>query len=110
MPSSSKTPCNWVPPVAINVRTVQEANTVDHHALLVRGLALQHPRSISGAHVLLDHRISGARWQVIAIGPDRGARIVRKKRPIEFVTVIATHWIGSGADGVTHRIRRVGLV
>ena len=48
--------------------------------------------------------VAGARRHVVAVGPDRGPRIVRKQRPEEFVAEVAPERIGAGAHRVTHRV------
>src|SRR5262245_58921270 len=54
--------------------------------------------------MLLDHIVTRTGRNVIAIGPDRRPRIVRKERPQEFVAIVWAERIRSGAHGITHRV------
>src|SRR5438552_6789470 len=90
--------------LAVDIRVVEKIRAVNDDALLPGRLALQHLRAISDARVLLDHFVAGTGWNVVAIRPDRRARVVREERPQEFVTIVRAKWIGTGADCITHRI------
>src|SRR5215831_5391195 len=61
--------------------------------------------------MLLNDFITGACWNVVAVGPDRRPRIIRKQRPEEFVAIIGTEWVRTRADRITHRVGtlRTGL-
>ena len=92
-------------PLPVDVGVVQEVHAVDDDALLGRRLPFQHAVAIDHAGVLLDHVVAGTGRDVVAVGPDRRARVIREERPIEGVSVVRSERIGSDADRVAHRVR-----
>src|SRR6266480_3423185 len=91
--------------LAIKVRIVEKVYAVNDHTLLACRLALQHLCAIGDAGMLLDHFVAGTGGNVVAVGPNRRPRIVRKKRTQEFVAIVRAKWIGSDADRIAHRVR-----
>ena len=91
--------------LAIEIGVVEKVHVVDDDALLGRVLALEHPRPIDDAGVLLNHVVAGAGRHVVAVGPDRRTRIVRKERPHELVSIVWAERVGPGAQRVAHRER-----
>src|SRR5262249_12630 len=98
--------------LAINVRVVQEINSVNDDALLAGRFALEHLRALHNAGMLLDHVVARAGRDVVTVGPNRRARIIREERPQKFVAIVWAERVGTGADRVAHRVRalRAGLL
>src|SRR5262245_35712680 len=92
-------------PIAVNVSVVQEIHSVNDDALLAGRLALEHLCALHDARMLLDHVVSRAGRDVIAVGPDRRSRVVGEERPQKFVARVWAERVGAGADGVAHRER-----
>ena len=100
---------------AIHVRVQQENGAVDDHALLGGGKTLEHPVAVGDAIVLLrDHArkriVAGAGGIVVAIRPNRRARIVGKQGPLKFVAVIPAQRIGGHAHGIAHGVRTLRVI
>ena len=91
--------------LAVDVGVVEEADAVEHEALLGRRLALEHLLAIDDARVLLDEVVARARGDVVAVAPDRRPRVIGKERTQELVAVVRAHGVVARADGVAHRVR-----
>src|SRR5262249_43306847 len=98
--------------LTVDVRVVQEIHSINDDALLGGRLALEHLRAFHNAGMLLDHVVARAGRDVVAVGPDRRARIIGEERPQKFVAIVWAERVGTGADRVAHRVRalRAGLL
>jgi len=72
-------------------------------------LAGEHSGAVGDAGVFLYDVVAGTGGNVVAVGPDGGARIVGEERALELVAVIRSERIGTGAYGVTNGVGTLGL-
>ena len=92
----------WRQVATVKVRVVEKIDAVDDYALLASSLSAQHLFSLDDAGVFLNHLVAGAAGKVITIGPHCRPRIVGKKRPQKFVSIVRTERVAAGAHGITH--------
>ena len=86
---------------AAALRSVTQG-TAEYEALLARRASSEHRAAFDHARVLLDHLVTRAARNVVAVRPQRRARIVREERPQEFISIVRTEWIVGRTHRVTH--------
>ncbi len=94
---------------AIDIGVIEEVDIVDDDALFGGWLAGEHSGAVGDAGVFLYDVVAGTGGNVVAVGPDGGARIVGEERALELVAVIRSERIGTGAYGVTNGVGTLGL-